>query len=161
LFGITEDVLEVADLLARGFARSEGTAKGQMVNLAGRGRMLTQRAAKLFMFSQLGIRVGKCHSRLDEANDEFLATLQQLKADTLAVPGLAPRLDSSVDVWKLFQSTMNLRSAGEFPLAARKVFRISEDLLNRMDAIIEICVGLPGDSPQTMSYPPSGSALIA
>jgi hypothetical protein len=28
---------------------------------------------------------------------------------------------------------------------ARKVFRISEDLLNRTDAMVEHCVGLPDD----------------
>jgi hypothetical protein len=123
--------------------------------------MLTQRAAKLFMFGQRGIHVAKCHLRLDEANEEFLATLQQLKAETYSVPGLASRLDSSVDVWKLFQSAMIPRSAGEFPQAARKVFRISEDLLNRMDAIIEICVGLPGVMSRTTNYPASGPAAIA
>ncbi len=160
LFGITEEVLEVADLLARGFARTEGTTKGQLVNLAGRGRMLTQRAANLFMFGQRGIHVTKCRSRLDEANDEFLSTLQRLKADTVAVPELASRLDSSIDVWQLFHSAMNLRSASDFPQTARKVFRISEDLLNRMDAIIEICVGLPGMT-RPGNYSASGPAPIA
>ena len=154
LFGIAEEVLEVADLLTRGFARSEGTPKGQMVNLAGRGRMLTQRAAKLFMFRQLGIRTANCSTRLEEANEEFLASLQTLKADTQNVPGLGLRLDSSIDAWRLFQSAMSLDSTGDFPQAARKVFRISEDLFNRMDAVIEICVDMPRSTRGTLGTPP-------
>lgn len=149
LFGITEDVLDVADQLARGFARSEGTGKGQLVNLAGRGRMLTQRAAKLFMFRQLGVRPANCRSRLDEANDEFMATLEHLRRATEGNPALAPRLESSVNLWALFHQAMDVYAAADFPQAARKVFRISEDLLNRMDAIIEICVDLPDDAPAT------------
>lgn len=143
LFAINEEVLEVADQLVRGFARTEGTHKGQMVNLAGRSRMLPQRAAKLFMFRQMGIRVAHCRSRLDETNEELTATFGQLQAAAQDAPGLAARLESSFNLWKLFRSSMEVRDPAEFPQVARRVFRISEDLLNRTDALVEVCVGLP------------------
>lgn len=143
LFTINEEVLDVADQLVRGFARAEGTHKGQMVNLAGRSRMLPQRAAKLFMFRQMGIKVANCHSRLDEANAEFSATLGQLQAAAQDTPGLAARLESSSNLWQMFRSSMEIRDPVEFPQVARRVFRISEDLLNRTDAMVEVCVGLP------------------
>ncbi len=143
LFAINEEVLDVADTLARGFARTEGTRKGQLVNLAGRSRMLSQRAAKHFMFRQLGIRVANCRSRLDEANEEFSATFGQLRVAAQDAPALAVRLESSFNLWKLFRSSMVVRSPAEFPHVARKVFRISEDLLNRTDAMVEVCVDLP------------------
>ena len=146
LFAINEEVLDVADQLARGFASSEGTLKGQLVNLAGRGRMLSQRAAKHFMFRQMGIRVANCRSRLDEANEEFSATLGQLQIAAKDAPGFAARLESSSNLWKLFRSAMEVRDPNEFPQVARKVFRISEDLLNRTDAMVEHCVGLPEDT---------------
>lgn len=161
LYGITEEILDVADQLARGFALSEGTPKGQLVNLAGRGRMLTQRAAKLFMFRQLGVRPANCRSRLDEAHEEFVATLERLKVTTTSHAALTPRLDSSVDLWHVFRESMEFGSASEFPLAARKVFRISEDLLNRMDAIIEICVDLPPETTARGEDQDSGIARIA
>ena len=41
---------------------------------------------------------------------------------------------------------MEVRDPNEFPQVARKVFRISEDLLNRTDAMVEHCVGLPEDT---------------
>jgi hypothetical protein len=123
-----------------------------LVNLAGRGRMQTQRAAKLFMFRQLGIRTAKCGSRLDEANEEFSRHPATAQGRYVTVTRTDTRLDSSVDLWKLFQSGVDeMRDPGEFPHAARKVFRISEDLLNRMDAMVEICVGLPGDGPALTS----------
>jgi hypothetical protein len=157
LFAINEEVLDVADQLARGFASSEGTRKGQLVNLAGRGRMLSQRAAKHFMFRQMGIRVASCRSRLDEANAEFSATLVELKAAAQDTPGFAARLESSINLWKLFRSAMEVRDPGDFPQVARKVFRISEDLLNRTDAMVELCVGLPDDK----DYKPAPEAVPA
>lgn len=143
LFTINDEVLNVADLLARGFADTEGTRKGQLVNLAGRGRMLSQRAAKHFMFRQLGIKADNCRSRLDEANEEFSAVLGQLQAAARDAPDLDARLESSSNLWKLFRSSMEVRDPADFPQVARKVFRISEDLLNRTDAMVEVCVGLP------------------
>lgn len=145
LFGIAEDVLDAADQLARGFARTEGTRKGQLVNLAGRGRMLSQRAAKYFMFRQMGIRVANCSAQLDEANAEFTTTLGELKASAANAPDFVARVESSSNLWKLFRSTMELDDQANFPLVARKVFRISEDLLNRTDAMVELCVGLAED----------------
>ena len=146
LFAINEEVLEAADRLARGFASTVGTRKGQLVNLAGRGRMLSQRAAKHFMFRQMGIQVADCRSRLDDANAEFSATLAELKASALNEPGFTARLESAFNLWKLFRSAMEVRDPNEFPQVARKVFRISEDLLNRTDAMVEHCVGLPEDT---------------
>lgn len=146
LFAINEDVLNAADVLAGTLARSEGTRKGQLVNLAGRGRMQSQRAAKFFMFRQLGIRTANCGSRLDEASEEFSKVLGQIKAAVADSPGLTARLESSTNLWTLYRSSMEMREPAEFPQVARKVFRISEDLLNRTDAMVEFCVGLPDES---------------
>jgi CRP-like cAMP-binding protein len=143
LYAIAEDVLDVADQLARGFATTEGTRKGQLVNLAGRGRMLSQRAAKHFMFRQLGIKVANCRSQLDAANAEFSATLRELKASAPNAHEFAARLESSSNLWQLFSSAMDVDDPADFPLVARKVFRISEDLLYRTDAMVELCVALP------------------
>lgn len=145
LFAINEDVLDAADQLARDFARTEGTRKGQLVNLAGRGRMLSQRAAKHFMFRQMGIQVANCRSQLDEANTEFSATVAELRASAPDAPAFTARLEALISHWKLFRASMEVRDAAEFPLVARKVFRISEDLLNRTDAMVERCVEFPDD----------------
>jgi hypothetical protein len=107
--------------------------------------MLSQRAAKHFMFRQMGIHVADCRSRLEDANAEFSATLAELKASALNDPGFAARLESIFNLWKLFRSAMDMRDPEDFPQVARKVFRISEDLLNRTDAMVELCVGLPDD----------------
>jgi CRP-like cAMP-binding protein len=146
LFAINEEVLDVADMLARGFTKTEGTLKGQLVNLAGRGRMLSQRAAKHFMFRQMGIKAANCRSQIDEANEEFSAALGQLKVVARDTPGFAARLESSINLWQLFRSSMEVANPADFPHVARKVFRISEDLLNRTDAMVEMCVELPAGS---------------
>jgi hypothetical protein len=115
LFAINEDVLEAADQLARGFAKTVGTRKGQLVNLAGRARMLSQLAAKHFMFRQMGIHVDDCRSRLEDANAEFAATLAELRASALNDPGFAARLESIFNLWKLFRSAMDMHDPERFP----------------------------------------------
>ncbi len=152
LYAIAEDVLDVADRLARGFATTEGTRKGQLVNLAGRGRMLSQRAAKHFMFRQMGIKVANCRSQLDAANAEFSATLNELRASAPEAHEFAARLESSSNLWQLFRSAMDVDDPADFPLVARKVFRISEDLLNRTDAMVELCVELPASNDGTAGH---------
>jgi CRP-like cAMP-binding protein len=157
LFTINEDVLEAADQLARGLAKAQGTHKAQLVNLAGRSRMLSQRAAKHFLFRHMGIHVADCRSRLENASAEFSATLAELKASALDEPGFSARLESAGNLWKLFRSAMDIRDPGDFPQTARKVFRISEDLLSRAEAVVEHCIGLPDNK----GYPPAQQVVTA
>ncbi len=148
LYTVAEDILGIADELTRGIAESEGTHKARLINLAGRGRMLSQRAARNFLFHRMGIKVDSCRSQLDEANSEFTATLDQLKASAANAPSFVARVESSGNLWRLFRSTIETGDSANFPAMARKVFRLSEDLLNRSDAMVDLCVDLPEDDDQ-------------
>ena len=105
---------------------------------------------------------GNCGSRLDEASEEFSKVLGQIKAAVTDSPGLTARLESSTNLWTLYRESMEMRDPAEFPHVARKVFRISEDLLNRTDAMVELCVGLPevNDGPALVGGA-AGSPVVA
>jgi hypothetical protein len=75
--------------------------------------------------------------------------LSQLQAAVREAPGLAAKLESSSNLWQLFRSTMETPSPADSSQTARRVFRISEDLLSRTDAMVEACVALP----TTKEYP--------
>jgi hypothetical protein len=62
---------------------------------------------------------------------------------------------SAGNLWKLFRSAWTY-AIRDFP-DARKVFRISEDLLSRAEAVVEHCIGLPDNK----GYPPAQQVVTA
>ncbi len=144
LFSINEEVLAAAQRLTLSFEKADGTAKGRLVNLAGRERMLSQSMVKFFMFRRMGIRVSKCRAGLEEASNDFSTALVELATATRDKPRIAAELGRVGGHWRTLQSALAIRNEAEFGAAARKAFTASENLLQRMDKAVELCAGLPG-----------------
>lgn len=144
LFGISEEVLAAAQSLTVSMEKADGTRQGELVNLAGRKRMLSQRTAKFFVFQHMGIQVSKCRTELEAANAEFSTALSELAAATPDQPRLATELKSVAGHWNAMRSAMAIKDGAGFSATARKVFATSENLLRRTDAAVELCVRLPG-----------------
>lgn len=143
LFSINEDVLAAAQHLTLSFEKADDTQQGEMVNLAGRERMLSQRAAKLFMFRNLGIQESRCQLELQRTQEEFSATLTELSSATQSQPKIKNELDKVAQHWHALQSAMTSSSEESFSPVARKVFTTSENLLQRMDAAVNLYAELP------------------
>jgi CRP-like cAMP-binding protein len=144
LFSINEEVLAAAQRLTLSFGKADGTAKGRLVNLAGRERMLSQSMVKYFMFRRMGIRVSKCRAKLEDANNEFSAALVELTSVTQGKPRITAELDRVSGYWGILRSALAVGNDMEFAATARKAFTASENLLQRMDKAVELCAGLPG-----------------
>jgi hypothetical protein len=144
LFDINEEVLGAAHRLTVGFEKAEGTRKGELVNLAGRGRMLSQRMAKLFMFQRMGIRAARCCTDLEEAHGEFSAVLELLSAVAEGTPRIAAELEKVRIQWSRLESAMLQGREGEFSASVRKVFTASENLLQRTDKTVDLYARMPG-----------------
>jgi hypothetical protein len=144
LFSINEEVLAAAQRLTLSFEKADGTAKGRLVNLAGRERMLSQSMVKYFMFRRMGIRVSKCRAKLEDANNEFSAALVELTSVTQGKPRITAELDRVSGYWGVLRSALAVGNDMEFAATARKAFTASENLLQRMDKAVELCAGLPG-----------------
>ncbi len=142
LFSINEDVLAAAQNLTLSFEKSDGTPQGRLVNLAGRERMLSQRAAKYFMFGNMGIQTSRCRAELKRSSEEFSATLAELASATEDQPKIKDELDKVAQHWNALQSAMNERDTASFAPVARKVFTTSENLLQRMDTAVNLYAGL-------------------
>lgn len=143
LFGINEEVLDAAQRLTVSFEKADGTAKGKLVNLAGRERMLSQRMAKLFMFRQMGIKAVECRSELEETREEFSAALVELKSVAQGKSGILDELASVTEHWNTLQSTMATLNDLDFAPTACKVFMTSENLLRHMDTAVDLYIKLP------------------
>ncbi|MDK9702250.1 MAG: type IV pili methyl-accepting chemotaxis transducer N-terminal domain-containing protein [Sulfuritalea sp.] len=144
LFDMNESVLAAADKLTLGFEKAEGTLQGRLVNLAGRERMLSQRAAKFFMFRNMGIQVSRSRAELQRTDEEFSTALAELAAATRGQPKISDELQKVAQHWNNLQSAMTSHDRLSFAPTARKVFATSENLLQRMDAAVNLYAGLPG-----------------
>ena len=143
LFSVNEAVLEAAQRLTVGFEKAEGTSKGTLVNIAGRERMLSQRAAKLFMFRQMGIQAAKCRSEIRDADEEFSANLARLAAVAPDETDIRTELASVAEQWNLLQSAICARSGADAVATMGRVFTASERLLKRTESTVELYVRRP------------------
>lgn len=143
LFSMNEAVLGTAQALTLTFEDADGTPHGKLINLAGRQRMLSQRMAKFFMFRRMGIEVRKCRSELEIANEEFSNALGVLASATQGQPRIAAELEQVAEHWRRLQSALTRTAEEDFGATACKVCTISERLLWRMDAAVELYMGLP------------------
>jgi hypothetical protein len=144
LFSMNETVLAAADKLTLSFEKADGTPQGKLVNLAGRERMLSQRAAKFFMFHNMGIEVSASRAELKRTHDEFSTALVEFAAATRGQPKIKDELEKVARHWNTLQSAMTSHDRLPFAPVARKVFATSENLLQRMDTAVNLYAGLPG-----------------
>ncbi|MCF8178757.1 MAG: type IV pili methyl-accepting chemotaxis transducer N-terminal domain-containing protein [Sulfuritalea sp.] len=144
LFSLNEEVLAIAQHLTLSLEIADGTQQGKLVNLAGRERMLSQRAAKLFMFRNMGIQESRCRDELQHTQKEFSTTLAALRSSTRDQPRIKHELDKVAQHWNALQSAMTSDHEEGFSPVARKVFTTSENLLQRMDTAVNLYAGLPG-----------------
>ncbi|MDP1733897.1 MAG: type IV pili methyl-accepting chemotaxis transducer N-terminal domain-containing protein [Sulfuritalea sp.] len=143
LFSMNEDVLAAAQNLTQGFEQDDGTRQGKLVNLAGRERMLSQRAAKFFMFRNMGIQVSKCRAELKRTDEEFSTALLELASASPQQQKIKDELEKVERHWNAMRAAIADRSASSFAPTARKVLITSENLLQRMNTAVNLYAGLP------------------
>lgn len=137
LFWSNEKVLAAAHALTQEYERVSGSKTGQLINLAGRQRMLSQRVAKFFLFQQWGINVTQAQTEMGRAQDEFSHGLAQL----LAAPQSTGRIHSELELtrqqWFLLQNAIRL-GASDAARAASDVVTTSERILEQLDLVVTL-----------------------
>lgn len=128
-----EQVLRDADALVLALESSGLARTVRVVNLAGRQRMLAQRAAKLALLGA-GAAVAQPVARLDEAVREFDAGLQALSAAPLSTPDIRELLQRGSVSWQALVQA--LPRAGSAP-GRTQLAGASEDLLEAFDGLTD------------------------
>lgn len=156
LFKLNEQVLLATHGLTQAFEQAADTPESQLINLAGRERMLSQRMAKFYMFlewEQSGINSAKCHAELRSSMREFETGLTLLADEVRDQPQVRAQLDLVAQQWRQMRSALALDDdenishiehpgnpgSPEHPghLTAT-VCTFSERLLKKMDAAIAL-----------------------
>ncbi|HSV37101.1 MAG TPA: type IV pili methyl-accepting chemotaxis transducer N-terminal domain-containing protein [Ramlibacter sp.] len=109
---------------------------GNLVNVAGRQRMLSQRMAKFFLASTLQLNAPASVAEIAKAKTEFLAAQEVLRSAPEATAKIKDELALADAQWVFFdQGLQRPDAARQSPKLMSDVFVSSENLLSVMDRV--------------------------
>lgn len=135
LLALDGEVLRSADQLATLLQERAGGAVARLVNLAGRQRMLCQRAAKLYMLRAWGFDSLRIEDDMAQAMNEFADVLAQLQKVPQNTPHILRELDSVATQLEWFRSALELEGAYSYRLL---VADSSESILAGMELVAQM-----------------------
>lgn len=108
------------------------TRIGQLVNVAGRQRMLGQRLAMIYMLRNWGIENAWIRFESEQARNEFRGALERLINAPENTPSIRAALADAERQWALFEHSLKRDGVQMVPLI---VASTSESLLQKMDEV--------------------------
>lgn len=126
------DLLAATDQVALILRERVGTPKSRLVNVSGRQRMLSQRAAKAYMLRAWGVSSLRVDEEMRQSIQEFgdaLAVLRQSSANT---PEIDRELESVAVQWEWFTAALELEGAFSYRLL---IADACESILRSMEVI--------------------------
>ncbi len=136
LLSLDANVLSLAQQGTVQLEKQSSTPAGRLVNLAGRQRMLSQRAAKFYLVLTWQAPVPQAQAEVEAARKEFSQALTQLYESPEATQAVRDELDLARQQWVLFEDA--LKRGGDpvgAPRRAANVFTSSENMLEIMDRV--------------------------
>ncbi len=128
-----EKLLKASDEVTKMFADASGKHAGEIVNIAGRQRMLSQRMASLYMLKVWGIDDPKFREKLDDSLRQFktsLAKLDKAPVNDKTIDALLRKVKRSF----MFFEIMNRSNSKFIPSL---IYKKSDDILKNMDRVTQ------------------------
>jgi len=111
------------------FAKQTGKASGEIINISGRQRMLSQRMASLYMLKVWGVDDPQFKKKMDQSMKLFKDSLDRLMKSDMNTPEITALLKKAERSFKFFE-IMN-RSKSKFIPAL--IFKKSNEILKDMN----------------------------
>jgi len=131
-------LLKASDDTTKLFAKASGKASGEIVNKAGRQRMLSQRMASLYMLKVWEVDDPQFKTKLDDAMKLFKTSLEELERSDLTTEEIKTLLGKVKRSFMFFE--MMSRSKSKF--VPTLIYKKSNDILVNMNSVTEKYVAL-------------------
>ncbi|MGP1629612.1 MAG: type IV pili methyl-accepting chemotaxis transducer N-terminal domain-containing protein [Giesbergeria sp.] len=146
LYALSEELQEVAHHVTLVYRDVDSQPLDQLVNLAGRQRMLSQRMMKFYLYETWDINRAPADMELHLARAHFTAVLQQMETSPLTAPKIKAQVAELRRVWEpyqtvLFASRDPAKIRQNAPLAAS----LSERVLASTEKLVEVASAVNKD----------------
>jgi nitrate/nitrite-specific signal transduction histidine kinase len=126
-----DELLKLADDATKAFATQSGKQSGEIINISGRQRMLSQRMAGLYMLKVWGVEDPQFRQKLDDAMKLFkesLETLEKYEANTKEINELLIKVKRSFRFFEMMNKSTNR-------FIPTLIYKKSNDILRDMNDI--------------------------
>ena len=111
------------------FAKQTGKTSGEIINISGRQRMLSQRMASLYMLKVWGIDDPEFKTKMTAAMDLYKTSLEKLKKSEMSTPEIMALLKRPEKAFRFFE-VMNRSSSKFIPSL---IYKKSNEMLKDMN----------------------------
>jgi nitrate/nitrite-specific signal transduction histidine kinase len=131
---LSEEVVNIANKATGQLAAHSGTTQGNLVNISGRQRMLSQRIAKYAQAMNWGVASAGAQGEIDKSKAEFVQKLGELSAAKINTQQIKDELELGKQQWMFFDAALS--GKGDKKANATNIATTSERILEVMDNVV-------------------------
>lgn len=137
---LADAMLVSAEDLTRGYEKTATQSAARVVNVAGRQRMLSQRAARAYFLLGAGQTGQEIRTQLDETRKAFAESLAFLQASAVSTPHIRNELELAKGQWVFFDTALQKAptpsSLQVVATTSERVYEVMDNLTAMYDQVV-------------------------